>query len=317
MRQANTIDEKGVNMNNKAAKLAAEHYGKTLDEVEVSRIDFFMSLWAALDGADAAGQTAAGYEVPPAERVAALSEAEIPVFSNAPVEIDAEALARGMSAVIARAAELGGFDAEMAAALTGVNWDDAIAASDVALAGKKPMEYLAAFAEQLVDGGMTELQAQMGQLFASLALRWQLEGPAEAVARARKKAKVFYDHQMHCPACGGDAALARVGEGGSGDGRNKTLWCAQCGTSWEFDRIRCPRCGTRNQGNLHYFNIEGDEGHRIGTCDECGSYIRTRFAGEGDNAPYSPEVEDVVMARLDAVAMDPSFAGGSAKRTGE
>ena len=76
-------------------------------------------------------------------------------------------------------------------------------------------------------------------------------------------------------------------------------------------------CGTRNQGNLHYFNIEGDEGHRIGTCDECGSYIRTRFAGEGDNAPYSPEVEDVVMARLDAVAMDPSFAGGSAKRTGE
>ena len=53
-RQANTIDEKGVNMNNTAAKLAAEHYGKTLDEVEVSRIDFFMSLWAALDGADAA-----------------------------------------------------------------------------------------------------------------------------------------------------------------------------------------------------------------------------------------------------------------------
>ena len=77
------------------------------------------------------------------------------------------------------------------------------------------------------------------------------------------------------------------------------------------------RCSTRNQGNLHYFNIEGDEGHRIGTCDECGSYIRTRFAGEGDNAPYSPEVEDVVMARLDAVAMAPSFAGGPGKRTGE
>ena len=304
-------------MNNKAAQLAAQHYGKTLDATDVSRIDFFMNLWAALDDADAAGETAAGYEVPPVERVAALSEAEIPVFSNTPVEIDAEALARGMSAVIARAAELGGFDDEMAAALTGVNWDDVIAASDVALAGKKPMEYLAAFAEQLVDGGMTELQAQMSQLFASLALRWQLEGPAEAVARARKKAKVFFDHQMHCPACGGDAALARVGEGGSGDGRNKSLWCPQCGTSWEFDRIRCPRCGTRNQGHLHYYNIEGDEGHRIATCDECGSYIRTRFAGEGDNAPYSPEVEDVVMARLDAVAMDPSFAGGTAERTGE
>lgn len=42
-----------------------------------------------------------------AERVAALSEAEIPVFSNAPVEIDAEALARGMSAVIVRRCRAG------------------------------------------------------------------------------------------------------------------------------------------------------------------------------------------------------------------
>lgn len=65
-------------MNNKAAKLAAEHYEKTLDEVEVSRIDFFMSLWAALDGADAAGQTAAGYEVPPAERVARFPRRRFP-----------------------------------------------------------------------------------------------------------------------------------------------------------------------------------------------------------------------------------------------
>lgn len=85
-RQANTIDEKGVNMNNKAAKLAAEHYEKTLDEVEVSQHRFLRACGRQLDGADAPGATAAGYEVPPAERVAALSEAEIPVFSNAPVE---------------------------------------------------------------------------------------------------------------------------------------------------------------------------------------------------------------------------------------
>ena len=251
-------------MNNKAAKLAAQHYEKTLDAADVARVDFFMDLWASLDDADAAGEASRGYEAPPAERVAALSDAEIPVFANTPVAIDAAALSRGVCAAIARA-------------------------------------------------GMVEQQAQMGQLFASLALRWQLEGPAEVVARARKKAKVFYDHQMHCPACGGDAALARVGEGGSGDGRNKSLWCPQCGTTWEFDRVRCPRCGTRNQGHLHYFNIEGDEAHRIGTCDECGGYIRTRFAGEGDNAPWSAEVEDVVMARLDAVAADPSFAGGKAE----
>ena len=300
-------------MNNKAAKLAAQHYEKTLDAADVARVDFFMDLWASLDDADAAGEASRGYEAPPAERVAALSDAEIPVFANTPVAIDAAALSRGVCAAIARAAELGGFDREMTDALAGANWDDVITATDVALAGKNPAEYLSALGDQLLAVGMAEQQAQMGQLFASLALRWQLEGPAEVVARARKKAKVFYDHQMHCPACGGDAALARVGEGGSGDGRNKSLWCPQCGTTWEFDRVRCPRCGTRNQGHLHYFNIEGDEAHRIGTCDECGGYIRTRFAGEGDNAPWSAEVEDVVMARLDAVAADPSFAGGKAE----
>ena len=41
------------------------------------------------------------------------------------------------------------------------------------------------------------------------------------------------------------------------------------------------------------------------TCDDCGGYMRTLFSEKGALAPVSYEVEDVVMARLDAIAKEP------------
>lgn len=87
---------------------------------------------------------------------------------------------------------------------------------------------------------------------------------------------------------------------------------------WEFERVRCVRCGTRNQGHLHYHSIEGDDAHRIQSCDECGGYIRSVFEeDELQLAPFSFEVEDVVMTRLDVIAADPSIAGGASVHRGE
>lgn len=103
--------------------------------------------------------------------------------------------------------------------------------------------------------------------------------------------------------CGAPATAARVGATKKNDGRAKTLWCAQCGSTWAFERVRCARCGTRNQGHLHYFNVEGDDPHRIAICDECGGYMRTVFQDDV-LAPFSFDVEDVVMARLDSIAMN-------------
>ena len=56
---------------------------------------------------------------------------------------------------------------------------------------------------------------------------------------------------------------------------------------------------------MHFFNVEGDDNHRIATCDECGGYIRTVY--EEDDPlknlyPFNFEVEDVIMARLDLIA---------------
>ena len=38
--------------------------------------------------------------------------------------------------------------------------------------------------------------------------------------------------------------------------------------------------------------------------DRCKGYVRTRFADETGLAPFVPEVEDVVMVGLDALAAD-------------
>ena len=156
------------------------------------------------------------------------------------------------------------------------------------------------------------VKIEAGAMAAALALRAFLEGPATAVERALREAGADEPHSVRCPVCGGEAAVAQVSGAPAGQGRAKRLWCAQCGCAWEFERVRCVRCGTQNQSRLHYFNLEGDEAHRLATCDECGGYTRTVYE-EDALAPFSFEVEDVVMAKLDLVAYQRAAADAAAE----
>ena len=63
------------------------------------------------------------------------------------------------------------------------------------------------------------------------------------------------------------------------------------------------RCGTTEPRSLRYFSLAGDNAHRIHLCDECGGYIRTVFTTRDSTFAPVAEVEDVVMAPLDAVAL--------------
>lgn len=296
-------------MNKRIVNAAADYYAKTLDASDGARLAFFRKLWDALEGVAPAKEAA--YEVPAPAKLRELSEAATPVFSEFPAPTDAEALAGAVAALVACAAEGAAFSPEATEALSGVDWARALATDQLADASRDAEAYLESVAEALVEGGLAEDVARLAALFVSLALRAQWEGPAAAVQQARRDAGLSNDHQRTCPVCGSEAAVARVGEGEGSDGRGKTLWCPQCAAVWTFDRVRCARCGTRNQAHLHYFNIEGDDSHRLATCEECGGYIRTRYDDDSSRAPLSYEVEDVVMARLDAVAADPSFAGGA------
>lgn len=301
-------------MNLKLIDAAIKAYRGNLDAGDETRLTFFRKLWAISDACAGEGRSRAAadaYVLLPEDDLASAYRGERPILGDCPAAIDEAALADASARLAAKLVAEGGFGDEIARVLGNVKWDHAIAESDLSLAGADPSAWLADLAATLVDDGMDESCAHLAALVASMALKIQLEPIAEAVMKAVKKAELEGTHPLMCPVCGSAPMMAHVGGRTSSAGRGKLLVCGQCGATWEFDRVRCARCGTRNQAHLHYFNIEGDDAHRIATCDECGGYIRTLYSEEGSLLPCSYEVEDVVMARLDAIAQNPHFAGGA------
>ena len=288
-------------MNLKAIDAAVAAYKTRLDEADGARLAFFREVWGVQDSVAAEAAGALEYEIPAAEDLRVWMAASEPVLAQAPVEVPSELLANAVERLATCLVEHGGFPESVGEAFARTKWDRVVAASDLALAGSDPAAYVEAFGELLADDGMGEDAARTGALAASLALRAVLEPPASGVRAAQHDVAQAVAHPTSCPVCGGQAAVARVGDAAAGQGRGKELWCAQCGSTWDFERIRCPRCGMQNQGHLHYYNVEGDEAHRIATCDECGGYVRTVYQ-EDALTPFSFEVEDVVMARLDLIA---------------
>lgn len=98
-------------------------------------------------------------------------------------------------------------------------------------------------------------------------------------------------------------------------GGAREQYCGTCGALWPFERVRCGNCGTKNQGHLHYYNVDDDFAHRVQVCDECGGYQRVVFQQEARGGCVM-EVEDVVMAKLDHVAHEQRFAEEMGARPG-
>ena len=284
--------------NLKRADRAIMGYAKKVDEPTLAQLDFFRSLWD--EQASITEQLAPDYEAPDAKTIKRLSKEGRPVLRSHPAVINKQKLAQASSRMAATLWANGGYDVQLLREVEGIGWPQATAKS-AHLAGRDPEACIEAALAELARTGLSDGALQVAASALSLALRALLEPAANAITLARSQAGVADDHQLNCPCCGCGATLASVGASTSTSGGARQLFCAQCGTAWSFDRIRCARCGTRNQGHLHYYSIEGDESHRIHTCDECGGYIRTVFQ-EDILAPISLDVEDVVMARLDRVA---------------
>lgn len=284
---------------------AIRSYKDQLEDSEYERLLFFRDLWEIQ--ADAAKQHAEeiAFTVPKADELKALSVAGTPVLSEFPAQVAESALVDTVAKIASRMSAFEQFDESARSALANVSWERMVAASDVTLAGKDPVAYVDAFDQLLVDDGLNENSARIGASAVALALRALLQKASDEIQAARRDNDADQPYPTNCPVCGSTAAVARVGGGGKTKGRSRTLWCAQCGCVWDIERVRCARCGTQNQGHLHFFNVEGDDNHRIATCDECGGYIRTVY--EEDDPlknlyPFNFEVEDVIMARLDLIA---------------
>lgn len=289
--------------------MCMKSYAGKLGEDDARRLEFFRGLWGAMADAIAARSEAVPYEVPPRGELKALYAAGTPIFDEAPVTIDADAFADAAQAISSYLIENGCYDTPLTDALAAIDWASAFAAariaSQAAAQGDGPTteRLLEALYGQLMETVTDPQEAQIGALAASLALFTFLEAPAKAIMDAIGYDEVIDAHPLLCPTCGSEPLLSSVGAKTSSAGRGRLLYCLNCGTAWEFDRIRCAHCGTRDQTKLHYVSVEGDDDHRLGICDECGGFMRTTFM-DTNLFPISPLVEDVVMAPLAAIGAE-------------
>lgn len=296
-------------MNLKFIDRAMAAYGEGMEDHDKARLQFFRELWGEMDVWAHGPVTAAkGYELPDDEELKNAFDEDRALFSWAPLSLNADrltAIFRNLRLHVLESGILEPIDAESLASL-GV---ERILSDPEALerAAKDPEGFVGVFCDRAVDAGATTAAARIAAMLMILVLRVEFEPVALEACKRYPQNDVEHHHPLRCPVCGSAPALARVGGGNPKQGRQKVLYCQQCGATWEFQRVRCARCGTQNQAHLHYFNVEGDDAHRIGMCDECGSYIRTVFVDDA-LAPFSFEVEEVVTARLDAIAHDPRFS---------
>ncbi|MDR2109288.1 MAG: formate dehydrogenase accessory protein FdhE [Coriobacteriales bacterium] len=304
------------------AQAAVCAYRPQLAEDDSARLEFFSKIWEFQEGIKARVLEAGRVVVVQGAPLAEWYWSEKPLLKMAPLELDVALFGDALQGCAARLATDAGLDAELADALTRFDWaglalqanglaDEAATAErdtaerDNAGAGSSPDAFIAALCRRLNALGHPQAFVQTVAINVALALRPLLEPTADALlATLPSGGNDSVGHKpLLCPVCGSQASASCVGNLPSGTKNGRLLFCSLCGMQWEFERIRCPRCGTSNQGKLHYSHIQGDEAHRLYLCDQCGGYTRTTFA-QSLRVPFSFDVEDVVMARLDQIALN-------------
>ncbi len=293
-------------MNLKLIDASIKRYEDSLEEVDKVRLAFFRTLWdvAAECAEEFSDCECFFYKPAPAEELMESYALGIPALCDKPVEIDVAALVGTAERLSAAAAQSGFFAQELADALAGIAWEDAVRDTHIKGAGNNPHLWLERVIKKLLDTDMDEEAAFLGGHLASIALKVQLEVAGKRVSDALKKAGAAQPRPTLCPVCGTVPSMAHVGGPTSSSGRGRLLVCPQCSATWEYERVRCARCGSQSQQKLHLYNVEGDDAHKLAICEVCGDYIRTLYSEDVLAAATAYEVEDVLMVRLDAIARD-------------
>ena len=111
-------------------------------------------------------------------------------------------------------------------------------------------------------------------------------------------------HRGLCAWCGRRPMLAEL----RGLEQLRYLRCGWCAADWEFPRLCCPFCETRDHQQLGYFEIEGQTKQRAATCDNCRGYLKTMFTLSALDPP-SLLVADLTSMHLDLAAAEREFVG--------
>jgi FdhE protein len=308
MPKAYVQSKKGNSMNLGYINRAIEAYRSRLAPDDLNRLEFFNGIWNIQEAIAQKVAAAIYYKTPNAEVAEVDYWQGKPIFLSNPATIDIDLFVAALQDCSRYLVKHAGFNQDISDALQAFDWLLLLKAVGCEQAGSDPAAFIETCCSKVVEFDDTPDFASIIALVLALGLRPNLEPAAAQIMQSLKLKESSSTHKkpLRCPICGSLAAAASVGLVPSGIPNGKLLYCASCGTNWEFERIRCARCGTQNQGKLHYFHVEGDDAHRLYLCNECDEYTRTVFQKELE-VPFVFEVEDVVMARLDSIAQDSRF----------
>ena len=147
---------------------------------------------------------------------------------------------------------------------------------------------------------MNDLGTRIAGLVLVLAQFTFYEPITEQIMEAIRGDRMTDTHPIACPVCGSGAAISIIDRNENFSGTGRELYCGRCGMSWEFDRIRCARCGCTDEDAMQFVNIGNAKNHQIQLCDNCGEFIRTTFVDP--NLPeVAPIVEDIVSTPIEEI----------------
>ena len=289
---------------------AIEAYKASASPADAARLDFFEGLFALQQQrADDEARSMSFNGLASDEAEAAYCAFQ-PLLAKAPAVIDKTRFFGTCKRVSDYIADGAGLEEGVVEGLRALDWYKLVGQFDLKLAGSQPAEFVEGCLKGFDAFGIgSDVPASIVMMVVSFALRAHLQPAAEqlfALVPKAVRAGARYEHPLSCPVCGSPATASHVAAASGIDGRSREQYCSMCGTVWPFERMRCGVCGTENATRLHYFHVEGDSSHRLQNCDECGQYQRMVFE-EDLSIPLCMEVEDVVMAKLDAIALDPRF----------
>lgn len=106
-----------------------------------------------------------------------------------------------------------------------------------------------------------------------------------------------------CPCCGSAASLAVVRPTVSVDGGHRNLYCAHCGTTWHYPRIRCSYCGSTDPEDLRYFYRPSEPAHQMHVCRDCETAMPTVMLKDLEGS-FDPLAEEAVTLPLAYAVMN-------------
>jgi FdhE protein len=103
-----------------------------------------------------------------------------------------------------------------------------------------------------------------------------------------------------CPACG-SPPVAGVVQGGD---RLRFLSCSLCTSEWNVPRLRCVLCG--DEGDLAYYEVEGDHGGKAEACPSCRAYVK--LFDEEKRPGLDPAADDAATLALDLLLAEDGWS---------